>query len=470
MSFHAITVEPFPDETLTSVIARLYYLHGYHAWRQLYNEATGSNDASLTSGTPSHLNFIARFLDLGLSGKDLLHQFTLWNGVSAFMEPKPRQRLFAHLLGDSGDETEQASQVQVKPRLPRHLFLCPTCLREDNVRYGVAYWHRSHQMPMVSCCWKHHRSTQELAISHARRAIPLPNDCFHASGRRDSPASDMAVRYAQVAHDVLACIHPPSDTLICGVYRQRCAGIGLEKGSRLRYAEIASQCESVQTDLGACGDLGRPSSWLANVLYGHSSNPVMHLILICAIFEQWTAFENAWRNYKAPPAAAPTASKRDLPKPAELEVALAQPGATVRQVARSIGWSDTTMRVRCRRLGIKVSERTGRISPLAWRSVATDLCRGVLPKHIAQRRRVSLSSVQRFKHSSPAIEGRYMSAIRKRQESLHREELEELLAASGSSRRTDVRRLNGKLYLWLVRNDRAWFSRRLPAQGHDRLR
>lgn len=38
---------------------------------------------------------------------------------------------------------------------PRGLRECPTCREEDIRAYGVAYWHREHQVRPVSRCWRH---------------------------------------------------------------------------------------------------------------------------------------------------------------------------------------------------------------------------------------------------------------------------------------------------------------------------
>ncbi|WP_213431528.1 MULTISPECIES: TniQ family protein [Paenibacillus] len=36
------------------------------------------------------------------------------------------------------------------------LQYCTACIRSDRDQFGTAYWHRSHQLPGVKICHKHH--------------------------------------------------------------------------------------------------------------------------------------------------------------------------------------------------------------------------------------------------------------------------------------------------------------------------
>ena len=36
-----------------------------------------------------------------------------------------------------------------------HLKCCPICQQEDKEKYGYWYYHRAHQMPEVTTCYKH---------------------------------------------------------------------------------------------------------------------------------------------------------------------------------------------------------------------------------------------------------------------------------------------------------------------------
>lgn len=468
MAHHAIFAQPLPDETLTSLIARIYQLQGCRSWHRLYADAFKTDRVCLISGVPSHLSSAAKFLDLGLTGEDLLHRLTLWNAVSAFMPMEARRRLCAYLLYGYEANSDGMSLAVLKARLSRPFVLCPACLVDDFREFGIAYWHRSHQLPLATYCWRHGVRVIEDPASRSTRAIPLPDPCRPTIDHPGTWVSKGAARYAQLAHDALNCNDPPDASLVPLIYQARLTEMGLVRGSRLRHREIASLCEWATTSFSAEARSRWPSNWLTDVLHGRSSNPVLHWILIASLFGGWREFREAYQNYRGSPVAPCIRAIRPIPSRDQLEFALAQPDATVRRVAKATGWSDTTVRIRARMFGLFVPARASRIPQRVLRSVAGDLKQGIEARRIAIRRHVSLSTVSRLRRSTPAVARHRRDVIEGREREKRRQALEDILAGSKSLRRAEVRLTNNSLYLWLLRHDSAWFNVKLPAMKNMR--
>ena len=462
MAHHAIFAQPLPDETLTSLIARIYQLQGCRSWHRLYADAFKTDRVCLISGVPSHLASAAKFLDLGITGEDLLHRLTLWNAVSAFMPMEARRRLCAYLLYGCEANGGGVSLAVLKARLSRPFVLCPACLADDFREFGIAYWHRSHQLPLATYCWRHGVRVREYPASRSTRAIPLPDPCRPTIDHPGVWVSEGAARYAQLAHDALNCNDPPDASLVPLIYQARLTEMGLVRGSRLRHRDIASLCEWTTTSFPAEARSRWPSTWLTDVLHGRSSNPVLHWILIASLFKGWREFKEVSQYYRESPVIPCIPVVRQVPSRSQLEFALAQPGATVRKVAKAIGLSDTSVRIKARMFGLVVPARASRIPQRIWRSVAKDLKHGIADRRIAMRRHVSLSTVARLRRSNPAIDQRRREVIEGREREKHRQALEDLLAESKSLRRSEVRLANNGLYLWLLRHDSTWFNEKLP--------
>lgn len=55
------------------------------------------------------------------------------------------------------------------------LRLCPKCFSHDVAQYGVALWHRLHQLPLTHICLTHKQLLQEIHLPSGMRS-PHPND------------------------------------------------------------------------------------------------------------------------------------------------------------------------------------------------------------------------------------------------------------------------------------------------------
>lgn len=77
---------------------------------------------------------------------------------------------------------------------------CVMCMLEDACIYGVSYWHRSHQVFGVKCCWKH-----LIELSTADSGSALPSDFYKkAVDSIPAPAESVArIRYSRLIYDLL---------------------------------------------------------------------------------------------------------------------------------------------------------------------------------------------------------------------------------------------------------------------------
>jgi hypothetical protein len=53
------------------------------------------------------------------------------------------------------------------------LRVCPTCMAEDEQKYGVKYWHRCHQLPLLRTCCSHRTGLHETDVT-AGMQTPVP--------------------------------------------------------------------------------------------------------------------------------------------------------------------------------------------------------------------------------------------------------------------------------------------------------
>ena len=79
------------------------------------------------------------------------------------------------------------------------LRFCPACAKEDADYYGVAFWHREHQIPGVSACYRHGcRLISKTVPPRPHIAFELYPDQFHDG----LPCRESEISFASYASDV----------------------------------------------------------------------------------------------------------------------------------------------------------------------------------------------------------------------------------------------------------------------------
>lgn len=230
-------------------------------------------------------------------------------------------------------------------RLPRRVVgkhgdahLCIQCMVEAAERFGFGYWHRSHQAPGVTACWKHGTlllsscPVCSLPFQRRNQLLEVPwRPCAHCGnelGRESTVASapPNSVGYAVFVHDLLyANVAPVVPDLLAQVYRQRIQEIGFvwgkapdEKPTRSAAKHSRSTSMTAFTEdfiefLGAdfvaqvdpAYAAGRTTNWLRfSTVDGVMDMPIpRHVLLAMRLFGTVTHFVEAIRagGHETPP-------------------------------------------------------------------------------------------------------------------------------------------------------------------------
>lgn len=144
---------PYPDELFLGMICRLYKIMGHPPGHTFAKMLVGSR----------HL-VIGAILPKGI--KRVLLHFPPHHELT---EQKIKNE---HTLNPLYTIFTQEGVVDRAHIEPRSLFSCPLCRSEDVLKYGEAYWHRSHQVPRGKTCHKHNVPL-EKAVTEYRPARSL---------------------------------------------------------------------------------------------------------------------------------------------------------------------------------------------------------------------------------------------------------------------------------------------------------
>lgn len=195
-----------PDELLSSRVSRFHIERGNAKTRETYSELFGSSPFHISKLYTSRIDTLAARLpgEHQENAKRIIYENTLI----------PIARLFtASTVGRVGnDDIGKSMGVVGETRV------CLQCIEEDAQDYGSAHLHRSHNIPMVSVCWRH----KTRLINHCPICtcpIEVRNDLvlspwigciccgFRFEGSDETSTSDTVsskdVDLAKFAHDVL---------------------------------------------------------------------------------------------------------------------------------------------------------------------------------------------------------------------------------------------------------------------------
>lgn len=166
-----ILPKALPDETLYSLVSRIAWLNGVPSDRQACELLLG------VLGTPRVSDAIVDLVHFCVAteyayGKpdDVLGSLSIWPffrnmathpsvEVPRAESPDDRRRLTPRDLGLAGLSNAQ----------PHIWRWCSACILRDIEEYGLAYWHRTHQLPGVVVCAHHGRPLNEAHIPYWAR-------------------------------------------------------------------------------------------------------------------------------------------------------------------------------------------------------------------------------------------------------------------------------------------------------------
>jgi hypothetical protein len=300
---------PYPDELLYSVLARYHVRSGNLSPKATLRELFGSTTITATVDLPSHLNALVQNLP-PLSKhtvESLIQNHTLYPFYAPFLFPDKAELVNSSMIEHSwGDIHTRAGIMASSVRTPSRLRFCPACFREDQEKYGEAYWHRLHQLPGVVVCHVHLTLLQDsnVAVRAANKHefIAASEDNCLPKLRQLNYQSDTFKQLVGLAQDVewlLSNVITPEDTaLLVGRYKSLLIDGSLATTTgRVRQGELIHRFSSFFGSellelLDSDVSYESESNWLSNIVRKHwkTFHPLRHLLLMRFLGHPVTSF------------------------------------------------------------------------------------------------------------------------------------------------------------------------------------
>ncbi|MBS4189806.1 TniQ family protein [Bacillus sp. FJAT-49705] len=120
---------------------------------------------------PCHLDILSkRIPGNAISKEKLVQKHTLLLYYSHFIPQERLENILFEMYFNKGSSVHMKLGLTANSvKSHRYLKYCISCARNDRYQYGLAYWHRVHQLPGVTVCYKHKNQLWESNVLYAQR-------------------------------------------------------------------------------------------------------------------------------------------------------------------------------------------------------------------------------------------------------------------------------------------------------------
>lgn len=159
--------DPYPDELLYSICARLYEVAGSVSPSAILHQLFNLPRMRMHIEFPTRIRWFVNALPRGTdyTEDEFIYKHTLFPFYRAFLPVSRANELESNMkTGGSRLAIGKAGLLLAMAYTPRSLRFCPLCVKADHDMHGEPYWHRVHQLPGVLVCRAHQTFLEDSSV------------------------------------------------------------------------------------------------------------------------------------------------------------------------------------------------------------------------------------------------------------------------------------------------------------------
>lgn len=471
----------YPEETITSFVVRQTLSSGYPSIKISQNLLWGNDNLQVNSSFPSLLPWISNQFNLNMN--DLIESQTSLNYFRPFLsKSKYNQIKDAFAKGNTDLIHKWLGITSNRIKEKEYLSYCPLCVNADIKEFGVAYWHRQHQLCGVQQCSIHGVDLIDIVVKRRTLILPPQGECLGVSESILSISSFINIsqwflRQNDVEHF--------NFKQLVGCYRLSlfdralaCQSLGIRQ-EKCRYELNSYYEKELKTkEWQQIFELNRAYPFPQQLFYNYKSchiHPAKHITLIAFLFKSPSEFLSAYQYSKENTAIhfqshqVPSEDRRNSVKKITAQIIrLFKKGLSLRKISAHVGLSVIAVKSKILANGGIINRRESKIFADERRSIFRKLFIGMPTKQIAKQFGISVGAVEQLLTQYPSIV-KQRKHFRYREKQLkHRSILSAAMAKNPNHSRTKLKLEVSASYLWLFKNDKQWLYQNLPPRKLNR--
>lgn len=347
------------------------------------------------------------------------------------------------------------------------LKMCPVCVQEDIRQFGVAYWHRVHQIPAIESCCEHQQQLVHVRLpKRLKLAVGYPS--FFETESQES-ISDESFHLAQFSRQVLREQSKNISTFRIDSYSDKLSNLGyVTKSGRIRRVKLLSDFYTFTSQLHYPSSNVLPSSesdfkYITNLLYNQYSQHIFKYL----IFEFWLSKQKR-RTRKTPK----IRSEVGVYSTCSIEkecLSLLKEGVSISSISKKTGKSRTYITSVAYTAGMDHLFEPSKLKSFVREKIISLAWKGFHRSEIARRFSVSTGSVEMLISTvSGLVEWRKLCKheSKRRRYKCH---ILKYLQSYPFGIRKDIKRDCNAAFYWLYIHEPEWLESVLPNPAHPHV-
>lgn len=460
--------DSLPDETIFSWLCRFHLLAAHSSFRHYTLPMLGINGSRPANEFPV---FLPQLSDLsGVSLNYLINQMTSLHYYEPFLLEKDYKLAFEALKsGNTASLQSKLGMVSNRIASGQYLKYCPLCVVSDRDKYGVAYWHKVHQLIGVVVCPVHNGLLKGLKKSSVKVLLPeLSKEKGLGTIEERELSSLIADEFSERSlHLTINNVNQQ--------YMLQLGVLGLQTSSgRVRQKLLKSL---VLDKLNALSQLSPAFQRLATqaqkgqypecLFYRPQCNhqPLKHFFLIYVLFGSWLNFSRCILGNVVDLESKVLKQKRVLKRESQWSKAIVclKQGESLRTVADMFSTTVSTLKIKAQQQGTDVNTRPSKVYENIERAIWRKLFVGEKTQTIATEFDLSVAAIEKVltKHQE-------LKLLRKRiwyfaDLTHHQNQIFNYLQANKNVTRNEIRLARAASYMWLYKHEKEWLYQNIPA-------
>lgn len=291
------------DETLYSTVAAAFILSGYPSFGKFIRLNFGGKKVDIHSLIPESIETLIKNLGFEKpSTTRAISDISLFPYYRPFYPPKVLEKESKIRTTDRKIEEDKANRFQRKHvgiNNFHYVRMCVNCVLEQLSCFGRSAWLRTHQLPYVSCCWKHGNLLNTVQIAKSEACLPQHFKPITDHNLVNQDLIWLAKSSAQLLHEDSPTI---PQKVLDRVYRSKIIDMGFGTANKLDHGLLQQALAQVwqPSTLSKLENYMRYSyggPWITRLLHRSkiAEQPIMNLLLIRLVYSDVRSFFSAVR-------------------------------------------------------------------------------------------------------------------------------------------------------------------------------